>query len=254
MKPRVFNNGGSICRQYASSSTSASVTSACRDVHSAASSVTRTSSLASRKSERVHLDHPRPPYGHQLLRAVREQPLGQAEFANIGQLGDLRQISVSSECGPTAPGPRLSEAGSAVPSSLPSATRADGQPAHTSPRRVTVCAQKTRSARGPVPRPRSARYDPGAQCGRCGTARAGRRAAGPPPARPGRPQQRAGGQPFLIRAGRWAKAERLTDLRTAPLRRAGRKVVLRQVLRRHLTMSAMGNQPLALPEPHRRRR
>ncbi|MFE3312959.1 hypothetical protein ACFXMF_28770 [Embleya sp. NPDC059213] len=56
-------------------------------------------------------------------------------------------ISVGSESSPTAPGSRFSEAGSAVPSSLPSTTSARRRSAHTSPRRATVCAQKTRSAR-----------------------------------------------------------------------------------------------------------
>ncbi|MEV4453803.1 DUF4158 domain-containing protein [Streptomyces mirabilis] len=39
-------------------------------------------------------------------------------------------------------------------------------------------------------------------------------------------------------AGRRAEVERLADLRTVPLRRARRQVVLRQVLRRHWTKTA----------------
>ncbi|MFF9402307.1 MULTISPECIES: hypothetical protein [unclassified Streptomyces] len=38
-----------------------------------------------------------PPGGQQLLRTVREQPLGQTEFAHVVQLGDLRQQGVQAD-------------------------------------------------------------------------------------------------------------------------------------------------------------
>ncbi|MCW7946974.1 hypothetical protein AAW14_34690 [Streptomyces hygroscopicus] len=56
-------------------------------------------------------------------------------------------VSVGSESRPTDPGPRLSEVGSAAPSSLSSATSAGSRATPTSPRRSTVRAQNTFSAR-----------------------------------------------------------------------------------------------------------
>jgi hypothetical protein len=45
----------------------------------------------------VHLDRPRPPRGHQLLGAVREQPLRQPEAAHVVQLADLGQQGVQAD-------------------------------------------------------------------------------------------------------------------------------------------------------------
>jgi hypothetical protein len=45
----------------------------------------------------VHLDRPRPPCDHQLLRAVREQPLGQPQLAHVVQVRDLGQQRVQSD-------------------------------------------------------------------------------------------------------------------------------------------------------------
>lgn len=125
------------------SSTSASVISACREEHSAASSVIRTSSLVSRKSE-----------GYILIALARHaatifseqsanSPSGRASFRTSFRL----VISVSSESSPTAPGSRFSEASSAAPSSLPSATSASSRSMHTSPRRSMVRVQNARSHR-----------------------------------------------------------------------------------------------------------
>ncbi|MFI9041516.1 hypothetical protein [Streptomyces sp. NPDC053726] len=103
-----------------SSSTSASVISACRDTHSAASSVARTSSLASRKSDGYILiaraRHAATNFSEQSVNS----PSGSPSFRTSVSL----VISVSSDFGPSAPGSRFSEAGSAVPSSSHSATRA----------------------------------------------------------------------------------------------------------------------------------
>jgi hypothetical protein len=61
--------------------------------------------------------------------------------------------------------------------------------AHLAQSRDGLC--KEDPVRPPVLRPRSARPGSGARCGRCGTARAEPRVAGPPPAPPGRPHRRA---------------------------------------------------------------
>lgn len=118
-------------------STRASVISACRDEHSAASRVIRTSSLVSRKSE-----------GYILIARARQAATSFSEQSANNPSGSpsLRTslslvISVSRESRPTAPGSRLSAASRAVPASLSSATRDSSRAVPALPRRPIVRAQ-----------------------------------------------------------------------------------------------------------------
>jgi hypothetical protein len=120
-----------FCTKAISRSPRASVISACREEHSAASSVIRASSAVSRKSEGYILiaraRHAATSFSEQSTNSPSGSPNLRASFSLL--------TSVSRESRPTAPGSRLSSASSAAPSSLPSATRASSRATPTSPNR-----------------------------------------------------------------------------------------------------------------------